>query len=327
MVRSGHRRVAPRRFASLLVVAVLGLSACAPAESRPLRARSGNDTIPLVLPSDVVTTGAFAEKDIRESSAVVRSVQTPGVFWTLNDSGNDERLFAFDSSGADLGAVDVTDAKNRDWEALATGPCDAGRCLYVGDVGDNMARHSTVRVWRLTEPPPPGPKQTVKIREVERLRATYPDGAVDVEAMWVDADTVLWLATKRPATGADGQLRPVRIYRLPASAWRLDAVAVAELVDSLPLVPTRDERTQITDAALANPFADVPADSLLAFRTYGFVLVFRVHGTSGRPRELVAQCDLRALGGSGEGLTWLSDGRLFLTREGRRASLHALHCP
>lgn len=293
----------------------------------PLRVRSSNDTIPLVLPSDVVTTGAFVDRDIKESSAVVRSVQTPGVFWTLNDSGNDERLFAFDSTGADLGAVDVTDAKNRDWEALASGPCDTGRCLYVGDVGDNLSRHSTIRVWRLTEPAPPGRKQTVKIRQVERLRAVYPDGATDVEAMWVDADTVLWLATKRPATGDNGQLRPARVYRVPASAWRRDTIAVAELVDSLPLVPTRDERTQITDAALSNPFTDVPADSVLVFRTYGFALVFRVHGTSGRPHELVAQCDLRALGDSGEGVTWLSDGRLFLSREGRGAPLTALRCP
>jgi len=253
------------------------------------------------------------------------------VFWTLNDSGNDERLFAFDSAGRDLGAVRVQGARNRDWEAMATGPCDAGRCLYVGDVGDNLARRDAVVLWRIPEPAPPGAGRQTDSEPATALVIRYPDGPRDVEALWVDADTVIWLATKRPMRDPQRQRRPALVYRVSASAWRrAEAVAdtfMAELVDSLPIVP-RNERTMVTDAALSNPFGDATRDSLLAVRSYGELLVLRVGLRSGRPLGVVAHCDLVALReAQGEGVTWLPDGRVLLTSEKRHAPLRALRCP
>lgn len=296
-----------------------------PASSRAASAEHG------ALPRDISAPGAFTHRDITEASAAVRSFGHAGVFWTLNDSGNDERLFAFDSSGRDLGAVRVQGARNRDWEAMATGPCDAGRCLYVGDVGDNLARRDAVVLWRLPEPAPPGAGQSIDSEPARALAVRYPDGPRDVEAMWVDADTVLWLATKRPMRDAQRQRRSALVYRVPASAWRAaSAVAdtfMAELVDSLPIVP-RSERTMVTDAALSNPFGDATLDSLLVVRAYRELLVLRVGQRSGRPLGVVAHCDLAALREEqGEGVTWLPDGRLLLTSEKRFAPSRALRCP
>ena len=67
----------------------------------------------------------------------------PGIIFGLNDSGHEPLLFAFDSTGRSRGVWRVNGARNLDWEAAASGPCEAGsdrRCLYIGDVGDNEAR-------------------------------------------------------------------------------------------------------------------------------------------------------------------------------------------
>ncbi len=284
------------------------------------------------VPRDVSTLGAFTVSALTESSAAVRSFSHAGVYWTLNDSGNDERIFAFDSTGRDLGAVHVSGSRNRDWEAMATGPCEAGRCLYIGDVGDNLARHDAVVIWRIAEPSPPGAGRRVESERALAIAVQYPGGPRDVEAMWVDADTVLWLATKRPLRDEQDRWRPSLVYRVPASAWRAANGSVpdpvfAELIDSLPIVP-RAKRTLVTDAALSNPFGDPSLDSLLAVRAYGEVLILQVGRTSGRPRALLGRCDLEALREKqGEGVTWLPDGRLLLTSEKRAAPLRAVRCP
>ena len=48
-------------------------------------------------------TGTFEDPRVGESSGVAASPAHPGVFWTVNDSGNDPVLFATDT----LGAFDV----------------------------------------------------------------------------------------------------------------------------------------------------------------------------------------------------------------------------
>ena len=318
------------------LVPLLALGGCARGESTPLvidtPARARADSLRALVAEDTLrdvdTLGVFVVRDIAEASGLARSSVQAGAFWTLNDSNNDERLFAFDRTGADLGTVVVAGSRNRDWEALALGACDAGRCLYVGDVGDNDARHRTIRVWRISEPVPPGAGRTVTSEPARRLDVAYPGGPRDVEAMWVDADTVLWLATKRPLRDAAGASRPSLVYRVAPEAWRGGGPAVAELVDSLPVVPSRDEDTQVTDASLRNPLGAAARDSVLAIRTYGWLYLFRVHGTSGRPGALLARCRLAPLRErQGEAVTWLDDGRLLFASEKRGAPLQAARCP
>ena len=87
--------------------------------------------------SSVRRTGTFAHPLLDESSGVAASRRQPGVLWTMNDSGNDAWIFATDTMGRDHGALAVADARNRDWEAIALGPCGTQECLYIADTGDN----------------------------------------------------------------------------------------------------------------------------------------------------------------------------------------------
>ena len=97
-------------------------------------------------------TGRIAAKAVGESSGLVASRRHAGVFWTVNDSGNDPVLYAISREGELIAAFPV-DAKNVDWEDLAI---DDDGHLYVADVGNNDGRRTEVRVLRVDEPDPRG---------------------------------------------------------------------------------------------------------------------------------------------------------------------------
>lgn len=310
-------RVRPlRALAPLIAGTVALISACAPAGSE-----SAKNAPPLL--RDVSTPGRIEAMDLTEASGLAQSARDSRVFWSFGDSGNEPQLFAFDSTGRSLGTVKVTGATNRDWEAIAVGPCARGACLYIGDVGDNYARREHVTIWRIGEPQPTDRSS----EQAQALHVAYADGARDVEAIWVAPDTTVFLITKRPERDAE-RWRAARVYRVNASAWRDTGVVTAEIVDSLPIVPRKGKAGGwITDASLS--IADAQGDRRLAVRTYNSVYIFAADGRSGRPGALLARCSLKSLPerDSGEGLTWLTDGRLLFDHEGVRASLHAARCP
>jgi hypothetical protein len=288
---------------------------------------------------DVTRTGAIADKALTESSGLTPSTWNPGVFWSHNDSGNEPLLFALDTTGAARGRYRVTGAANRDWEAIALGPCTAGTCLYIADVGDNSARRRSVVLWRVREPAlaaaagtagssSEGITQSVPESATEsatRLAFRYPDEPHDVEAIWVSPDTSVWIVTKRPLRDFPGALRPVLLFRLPSTAWQATTPVVAELVDSLPLVPVPgNSSTWVTDAAFTS---HGPDGASVVVRTYQEVMIFDAEARTGRPGKPRARCRLTALYERlGEAVAWLPDGRLVFASEGKGSRLWAARC-
>jgi hypothetical protein len=283
---------------------------------------------------EAIATGKFKHDDLRESSGVAASSTQPGVLFTINDSGHEPLLFATDSTGADRGVWQVTGATNEDWEAIADGPCGNAdqepkasrvrQCLYIGDIGDNDARRSTRVVYRIPEPAVQQPASEGVTRVAERLEFRYSDGPQDVEAMFVGPTGDIFLISKRPTRDAKGQLRPARVYRLPAASWSAPPHAIAQLVDSLAIVPGTAPWRAITDAAIA------PDGRYVAVRTYTQVLIFATDSTTGHILTTVAPaiCNLAGLRVVGEGAAW-SDaaGRLVVTSEGKAAPVYQLSCP
>ena len=310
--------MSPRwRAPEVLVIALsILITACEKQGAAP-----ANRAIPAL--TAVATIGALKASKLVEASGVVRSTQRSNVFWSQNDSGNDPELFAYDSSGTSLGVARVSGASNRDWEAIAIGPCTDGTCVYIGDVGDNRAKHGSVVIWRVAEPTP---GDTLTTAAVE-LRFRYPDGPRDVEAMWVSPDTSIWLLTKRPLLRPDGTSRPTLLYRLPPEVWSNGGKHVAILIDSLPIIPlASNDRTWITDASLSSP--DSTGARRLAVRTYEQVYIFSADPITGRPGALEHRCSLQPLHQRmGEGVVWLADGRLLFNAEGRGSALQVGRCP
>lgn len=273
----------------------------------------------------IVTIPAHWRPELVENSAAAMSRTQPGIWFTLNDSGNDPLLFALDTTGADRGVWRVANASNVDWESLAIGACAAGapgECLYVGDTGDNDAHYRNRTIYRVREPAA-GASGIHDSLQAEVLTYTYADHPHDVEAMYVARDGTMYLITKRRLVDARHTPRPALIFALPPAAWS-HSPAVAALVDSLPIVPGSAPMRLITDAALS------PNGRWLAVRTYAQVFVFAADSATSRVDHAIAPsaCNLIGLDEQqGEGITWVDDARLLFTSEGGTAPAHIARCP
>jgi hypothetical protein len=321
-----------RRLSATLLALSLAVG-CEGVKSERHRLRSApSAAIDSVGPTlrNVSTVGVDRPRKLTENSAAAMSRRQPGVLFTINDSGNEAVLFAIDTTGADRGVWRVLGATNVDWEAAAIGPCGgadaahagqaASDCVYIGDTGDNLGSHPSRAIYRVAEPAA-GAGGSVN---AEILRYTYTDRPHDVEAMYVAPNGDVVLITKRPIANGNGQLRPALVFRLSATAWKTRDRVVAQLVDSLPIVPGSVPLRMVTDASLA------PDGRHVAVRTYSQVYVFATDSLTGAVNHAVAPtvCDLVALGeAQGEGVTWANaSGRLVFTSEGRRAPLHLGDC-
>jgi hypothetical protein len=339
------------------LVALLGTTACSGSDlagrvGGGRAAYAGTDTMGVV-PSLALRIKVHAPKELVENSGAVLSRTQPGVVFVINDSGNDPLLFAVDTTGAGRGVWRVARARNSDWEAVSVGPCAAppadaapatssgpsgappsatatpsvpDDCVYIGDVGDNGGTYATRIIYKVGEPAAQHPGFVGLVGDVraERLRFRYSDHPHDVEAMYVAPNADIFLLTKRALTRPGNELRPTLVFQLHAAAWGRDT-AVADLVDSLPIVPGSAPLRQITDAALS------PDGRMLAVRTYAQVYVFATDSITGRVRHTVppAVCNIVPLGRwQGEGVAWFGrSGKLLLTSEGRRSPMFAVDCP
>jgi len=139
------------------------------------------------------TLANLQDPAINESSGIVASRTTPGLYWTHNDSGDGPYIYAFDERGARRGAWRVRGAAARDWEDIAAGPGpQAGTSyLYIGDIGDNEGRRAEITVYRVKEPTiKPTDSSSSKLKplvtdDAEVFHLRYPDGAHDAESLLV----------------------------------------------------------------------------------------------------------------------------------------------
>ncbi len=244
-------------------------------------------------------TGTFRHPDLNESSGVAVSRRQPGILWTMNDSEDQARIFATDTLGRDHGAFEVLGARNRDWEAIALGPCGAGDCLYIADTGDNVQHRRTAQIYRVPEPTMPA--RVRRTRPAEVLEFRYPSGPWDVEAAFVGGDGTVYLITK-------GRGTPPTLYRLPPSAWDKGKTVTAEAVGELP-IESGSLGHRVTDASLS------PAGDRVAVRTYLSIYLFTL-APPGRLLPLGVACIAAGFQLQGEGIAWLDDTDLVLTSEG-----------
>jgi hypothetical protein len=186
--------------------------------------------------------GRITHPPLGEASGLVKSRQHPGVFWVINDSGNEPHLYAVNRTGKLLAEYRVKGALNADWEALAA---DRAGHLYIGDIGNNLPIGRLPRRWvyRVKEPDPAqaparaGPDDPLPELAVDQTYFyTFPAEPFDAEGMFFDRGS-LYLVSKV----SQG---PTRLYRLPLErpGKSVALIAVGELAG----IPA------VTDAALSD---------------------------------------------------------------------------
>jgi hypothetical protein len=224
-------------------------------------------------------TGSVESPDLVEASGLASSRTTPDVLWSHNDSRGTASLFAFTSTGQDLGSYDVPGAFALDWEDMSAGPGPTkdGAFLYVGDIGDNFdIRGGLVTVYRVPDVDPS--TLNGSFPESTPLTYRYPEGTHNAEALFVDPiEPAMYLITKsreeafvfkgsiEPASGPidldlvttlflgaevsaadmsfDGRTLVLRGYRTVWMWHRDPAASVLEMISAEPCTaPSPDEK-------------------------------------------------------------------------------------
>jgi len=156
--------------------------------------------------------GEIEYSAITEASGLAASRQNKEVLWTHNDSGDRNRVFALNTAGKHLGVFTIAGVAARDWEdlALGPGPAHGTEYLYIGDIGDNDAKHEIKHIYRVPEPRVLAQQAPVEqmLEGAKTIAFRYPDGKRDAETLMVDPRTKdLYVVSKREAN--------VHLYRAP----------------------------------------------------------------------------------------------------------------
>ncbi|TIC88205.1 hypothetical protein E8D34_04450 [Nocardioides sp. GY 10113] len=217
----------------------------------------------------------FADPAIVESSGLVAR---DGLVVTVNDSGDSNRIFTVDPATGETVGVTTWDGEATDIEALA--PAGAGH-VWVADIGDNLARRSSVTVTRVPfgrgERRVPG----------ETYELVYPGRAHDAETLLVDPETGRLLVVTKEFIG--------QVFRAP------------RLLD-----PDRPNRLRRVGDMLgiATDGSFFPDGRHLIVRNYGQAAVY-----SWPDRERLGTFPL-PIQPQGEGLAVDERGRVLLSSEG-----------
>lgn len=182
--------------------------------------------------------GNIKSKEIKESSGLVASRCNKDVFWTHNDSGNGDYIYALNTKGEKLGTWKVAGAKNKDWEDIATLKDKNGKCfLYIGDIGNNSRSKAVLTVYKLAEPlvsKSDKSSSKKKPRTTEKAIAinfSYPKLRRDSETLLVHPETEdIYVLSKR-FSGASG------VYKL--SDYKIGKTNILKKVGkvSVPALP------------------------------------------------------------------------------------------
>ncbi|WP_237080731.1 hypothetical protein [Myxococcus xanthus] len=135
--------------------------------------------------STYTTVGTVASPDVIEPSGIAASRIMPGVLYVHNEDTTTVVAISTTNAGT-LGTFNVANVTPADWEDVATGPCPAGSCIFMGDIGRSSANFpvppNEFAVYRIPEPDI-GAGQTSGALTAEKFPFVYPDPAKDAESI------------------------------------------------------------------------------------------------------------------------------------------------
>ncbi|MDQ8187971.1 hypothetical protein [Pelagicoccus sp. SDUM812002] len=210
----------------------------------------------------------ITDKDIDESSGLVKSRQFEDLYWTHNDSGDSARIFAITRDGKSVQTdwarenhqpyegISIGDAVNIDWEDISTD--DQGN-LVIAACGNNDNARRDLALYVIPEP---DPRKTWKTRARQRIDFHYPDQTEfpNPDRMDFDCEALFFANGKHYLVSKNRSTPETKLYRLDAQN--------AFVSNPLTLVSTFNLRGQATGADAS------PDGRKLAVITYTSCWVF-----------------------------------------------------
>ncbi|HEY0133983.1 MAG TPA: hypothetical protein VGB85_07885, partial [Nannocystis sp.] len=212
------------------------------------------------------TVGTVASPAIVEPSGLAASRLTPGAIYVHNEDTT--AIVAISSTNAaTLGTFNVAGVVPADWEDVASGPCPAGKCIYMGDIGRASANFptppSTFAVYRIPEPNI-GAGQTSGDLTAEKFPFQYPDTPKDAETIMVHPTTGDIYVITKSGTGLS------KVYKFPTPMPAPNVMSTLVFVANIQLPTNGDTNFASATAGAIHPCAD-----RFLLRTYKRVYEFR----------------------------------------------------
>ncbi len=180
--------------------------------------------------------------ELKENSGIIL---WDSLFWTINDSGGENKVYAFDFSGKIKMEIEVEGATNKDWEEIAQDE----HHIFIGDMGNNFSARKDLKIYSIKKKDiSKEEKQKVDAKEIEFSFSNQKDfslqrhsGAFDCEAMVVFND-LLYLFTK------DWKNQMTTVYSLPLKKGKysiepIDSLNVTALITGADISPDRTKQT------------------------------------------------------------------------------------
>ncbi|NOR75756.1 MAG: hypothetical protein GQ525_11425 [Draconibacterium sp.] len=134
------------------------------------------------------------------------------LFWTFNDSGGENSIYAFNLQGEIIKEIEIKDAQNDDWEDIAHDK----KYIYIGDFGNNRGTRKNQAIYRIKKKEI-GKNSKQKIKS-KKIKFNYEDQTdysfkgrttpFDCEAL-IEFDEALYIFTK------DWANRYTTVYQIP----------------------------------------------------------------------------------------------------------------
>ena len=186
-----------------------------------------------------IVVGRIEADDIKESSGLTAS-ECQDVLWTHNDAGSDAFIFGMGTDGKHLGTWRVENARNVDWESIASIKDPSGKCfLIIGDIGDNAEDRTELEIYRIPEPAISAETSRstsanpLRTEPAQLMKFTYPNGSNNAETILVHPQTAdVYVVTKK-------KNGPAGVYKIKPAFGSAAAVKSEKVADvSVPSKPT-----------------------------------------------------------------------------------------
>lgn len=169
-----------------------------------------------VKPAIVTWRGDIEDESLKEASGLAASRRHKDVLYSINDSGNEPRLFALGTDGRKLGSSPIRYRGTHDFEDIASFEIDKTSYLLIADTGDNFYWRRSVTLLIIEEPDLETLSTGMELDVAWSIKFSYPDGYRDVEAVAVDEDKIYLISKRRV---------PVEVYELPLRPGNKQVVA------------------------------------------------------------------------------------------------------
>lgn len=241
---------------------------------------------------------------MKEISAVEMPAKSDWI-WTLEDSGNDAKLYAVNEKGELMNTVDIKGATNKDWEELTS---DKEGNLYIGDFGNNHNMRKDLCIYKIAA-------NQLKNKEADiaaKIEFNFPEQTefppadahkyYDLESFFLLNDT-FYLFTKNRSSEFDGT---TFLYSIPNQAGN----HAAKLLGSFKTCPDF-RHCAITSADIS------PDGNKIVLLSYSHIWLFTDFKKDDFFKGKVQQIDLANFSQK-EGICFVNNHKVFVTDERKK---------